>query len=68
MMTPARYERLAAAVRKCAAYCKRGEMPLSALARYLDDLRAIGWLRKDIRAVERAVLRGLTVESDDPFV
>ena len=68
MMTPARYDRIAAAVRKCSAYCKRREMPLSSLSRYLDDLRALGWPRKDIRAVERAVLWGLTAESEDQFV
>lgn len=68
MMTPARYDRIAAAVRKCSTYCKRREMPLSALARYLDDLHAIGWPRADIRAVEKAVLWGLTAESEDQFV
>lgn len=68
MMTPARYNLISIAIRKCSAYCKRGEMPFSSLVRYLEDLHDLGWSRQDIRAVEKAVVRTLGAGSEDQFV
>lgn len=48
-----------AAVQQCLNSCWQDEMPLCALAKYLEKLRLRGWQYEDIHAVEHTVVRVL---------
>jgi hypothetical protein len=41
----------------CLARCRHSDSPLACLAETVDNLRAAGWRERDVRAVEKAVLR-----------
>jgi hypothetical protein len=50
----------------CLARCRHSDSPLACLAETVDNLRAAGWRERDVRAVEKAVLRMVLNTFVDP--
>ena len=56
------------AIRDCVERCRGQESPLACLVLHLDELRQAGWSDFDLRVVETAVVRLLTLILEPPAI